>query len=201
MFGSNLLKHLKEFQRYVRNFQYEMGDGGIYFPKALATAGGIYDHDVNGEDRRIDHNIIPDEGLNHILDVIMLDTLSAAPWYCMLHSGTGTPVAGTTLANYHSQLVEITSGTDGYTEATRVLWVGDAIDTGNTEVTNTTTPATFTIATTGGNLAVNGAGLCSVSAKGNYVGTLLSAGKFSAERSLADTDVFNLRYKVDLDAV
>ena len=200
MLGSNLFKHLKEFQRYVRNYQYELGDGGVYFPKAGATAGGIYTHDVNGEDERNDHNIIPDEGLNHILDVIMLDTASAAPWYAMLHSGSGTPTAALTLANYHATLTEITSGSEGYSEATRVLWVGDAVDTVNTEITNSTTPATFTIVTAG-TLAVNGAALCSVPTKGNYVGTLLSGGKFSATRNLANTDVFNLKYKVDLDAV
>lgn len=201
MLGSNFRKHLKEFQNYVLNHQYEKGDGGILFPKANVTAAGIYTHDVNGYDERDDHNIIPDEGLNHILNVIMLGIPSpVADWYCMLHSGSGTPDADTTLANYHATLSEITSGTEGYSEATRVLWQGDAVDTANTEVTNAAVPATFTIVTAG-SLTVNGAGLCDISAKGNYVGTLLSAGKFSATRTLADTDVFNLKYKVDFDAV
>jgi hypothetical protein len=200
MLGSNLYRHIKEFQRYIRNCQYELGDGGVYFPKARVAVAGIYTHDVNGEDERSDRNIIPDEGLNHMLDVVMLDTASAAPWYAMLHSGSGTPTAALTLANYHATLSEITSGSEGYSEATRVLWVGDAIDTANTEVTNSTTPATFTIVTAS-TLAVNGAALCSVSTKGNYVGTLISAGKFSATRNLANTDVFNLKYKIDFDAV
>jgi hypothetical protein len=201
MLGFNIRKHLKEFQNYVLNNQYELGDGGILFPKANVVAAGIYTHDVNGLDERIDRNVIPDEGLNHILNVIMLGTPSpVADWYCMLHSGSGTPDADTTLANYHSLQTEITSGTEGYSEATRVMWVGDAVDTANTEVTNAATPATFTIVTTG-SLAVNGAALTSISAKGSQSGTLMSAGKFSAQRNLSNGDEFNLKYKVDFDSV
>jgi len=201
MFGLNLKKHINEFSRYVRNYQYEKGDGFIYFPKASATAGGLYIHNVNGEDERSDHNIIPDEGLNYILNQIMLTSAAAVPrtWYCMLHSGSGTPSAAITAANYHATVTEITSGAEGYSQATRVLWVGDAVDTANTEVVNLASPAAFTIVTAT-SLVVNGAGLTSVSTKGATSGTLISAGKFSASRTLANADTFNLKYKVDLDA-
>ena len=201
MFGSNLIKHLKEFQGYVRSHQYEKGEGIIYFPRAHAEAGGIYTHDVNGEDERSDHNIICDEGLNYILNQIMLTSAAAVPrtWYCMLHSGSGTPTAAITAANYNATVSEITSAAEGYSQATRVLWVGDAVDTVNTEVVNLASPAAFTIVTAT-SLAVNGAGLTSISTKGSTSGTLISAGKFSATRTLANADTFNLKYKVDLDA-
>ena len=201
MFGSNLKKHFNELQRYVQNNQYEAGEGGIYFPKAQASIGGIYTHNVNGMDERSDSNIIPDEGLNHILNVVMLGSpVAVVDWFVMLHSGSGTPTAAITAANYNATVSEITSGSEGYSEGVRVTWVGDAVDTVNTEVTNDATPAAFTIVTAS-SLAVNGAGLVSISTKGSTSGTLMSAGKFSATRNLADTDVFNLKYKVDFDAV
>ena len=202
MLGSNLKKHINEFRRYVTNHQYELGEGNIYFPKASASAGGMYTHWVTGNesDIRSDHNILPDEGLNYILNQIMLTSAAAVPrtWYLMLHSGSGTPSAALTAANYHATLTEITSAAEGYSEATRVLWVGDAVDTVNTEVVNDASPGTFTIVTAT-SLAVNGAGLTSISTKGSTAGTLISAGKFSATRTLSDTDEFNLKYKVDLD--
>lgn len=199
MIGSNLWKHINEFKRYVRNHQYEVSDSGVYFPKAHALAAGAYVHTVNGEDECTDHNIIPDEGLNHILNVIMKSGSQITTWYCMLHSGSGTPSAALTAANYDATLSEITSSAEGYSEATRVTWVGDAVDTGNTEVVNDASPAEFTIVTAS-TLVVNGAGLTSVNTKGSGSGTLISAGKFTAARNLSNTDTFSLKYKIDLDA-
>lgn len=203
MFGLNFLKHWREFARYVQNHQWERSSEGVYFPKAKALFRGTYTHWVTGyeSEMAVDHNIIPDEGLNYFLGSGLKGSPSAiTTWYLMLHSGTGTPTASLTAANYDATLSEITSGTEGYTEANRVTWSGDAVDTVNTEVVNDTTPAAFTIATAS-SLAVNGAGMTSVNTKGSTSGTLVSAGKFSATRNLADTDVFNLKYKVDFDAV
>jgi len=201
MLGFNLNKHIREFQRYIRNFQYEVSPRGIYFAKAKALMGGTYTHWVTGYESEMAsvHNIIPDEGLNHMLGVALKSASQITSWYLMLHSGSGTPAASLTAANYNSTLTEITSGAEGYSEATRVAWAGDAVDTVNTEVTNDATPAAFTIVTAT-SLAVNGAGLVSVSTKGSTSGTLISAGKFGSTRTLSNTDVFNLKYKVDLDA-
>jgi len=202
MFG----KHLREFQRYIRNFHYEISPQGIYFAKAHAVVRGAYEHWVTGweSQRVIDHNIVPDQGLTHMLAVALKGPAGIGTqittWYLMLHSGSGVPAATLTAANYNTTLSEITSGAEGYSEATRIAWVGDAVDTVNTEVVNDASPAMFTIVTAS-SLAVNGAGLVSVSTKGSTAGTLISAGKFTATRTLSNTDQFNLKYKVDLDAV
>lgn len=205
MFGSDLLKHLNEFRRYIRNFKYEVSPQGIYFPRAHALCRGLYEHWVTGYESELalDHNIIPDQGLNHMLDVVCYTAGSQTTignWYLALHSGTGTPDATLTAANYNSTLNEITSGSEGYSEATRVEWVADTVDTTNTEIINDAAPSAFTIVTAS-SLAVNGAAILSASAKGSTSGYCLSGGKFSATRNLANTDVFNLKYKVDLDAV
>jgi len=197
MFGPNLRKHFNEFRNYILNHQYEVGDGVILFPKANATAAGMYTHWVTGYESGIqhDHNVLPNEGLHHLLDATLKNSTRYATWYLMIHSGTGVPVAGTTAASYHGDLTEISTG---YTEATRVTWAGDAVSLANTEVVNDATPAVFTI---NGTVAVNGAGLTTQAVKLNTGGILMSAGKFAATRNLSDTDEFNLKYKVDLDQV
>ena len=205
MLGRDLTKYAREISGYMQNHQYEVSPDGVYFPRAKALARGIYTHWVTGieSDTQIDHNIVPDEGLNHFLNVVLKgpagDGTQITSWFLMLHSGSGVPTNALTAANYNATLTEITSAVEGYTEATRVAWVGDAVDTVNTEVVNDASPATFTIVTAA-SLAVNGAGLVSVSTKGDGSGVLLSAGKFTATRNLSDTDEFNLKYKVDLDA-
>ena len=204
MFGKDLTKHIAEIRRYIRNWQFELSPTGLFFPRAKALVGGVYSHAVNGAEVRADHNIIPDEGLNHFLNVVLKGPSGSGTqvttWYLALHSGSGTPNASATAANYSSTYSEITSGTEGYSEATRVQWVGDAVDTVNTEVVNDASPADFTIVTAS-TLTVRGAALLSVSTKGSTSGVLLSAGKFSADRNLANGDTFSLKYKVDLDAV
>lgn len=198
MFGSNLRKHIKEIRNYILNHQYEMGEGSIYFPKARATIGGIYTHNVNGEDERSDHNIIPDEGLKHVLGVTVAGVTPVTSWYVALHEGSSAPGASLTAANYTGTLNEHSSAPEGYTEANRVLYVDDTIT--DTEVVNLTTPAAFTIVTAS-TLTVWGGAILSVNTKNSTSGTLLSAGKFTSARTLDNADVFNLKYKIDLNAV
>jgi len=205
MFGSEFLRHIKEFRQYIRGFKYERSDSGFYFPTAKIGVSGFYTHWVTGYESElaVDKNLIVDQGLNHMLDVIMYTpgTQTTVPaWYLMLHSGTGDPAWNTTASNYGTSLTEIVSNSDGYAETTRREWVPDAVDTGNTEIINDTSSALFTIATPD-DVTVNGAGLVSVSTKGATSGILMSAGKFAAARTLNDTDEFNLKYKVDFDAV
>jgi hypothetical protein len=205
MFGKDLLKHIREIRRYVANWQYELTPEGILFPKATAIVRGTYEHWVRGYESEVafDHNLVPDEGLNHFLSVVLKSGTPVTSWYLGLHSGSGTPTAALTAANYNATLSEIQASSGdpgGYTEGTRVAWVGDAVDTVNTEVVNNASPAAFTVSTTT-TLVVNGACLMSKSGKTDYTGVLASAGKFTAARNLANTDVFNLKYKVDFDAV
>ena len=200
--GKDLVRHIREFRRYVANGQYERSPDGILFPKASARMGGMYSHWINDDLSTMchDHNLIPDEGLNHTLDVIMVSGTQITSWYMALYANAYTPTASLTAANFAATASEITSASEGYTEANRVTWVGDAVDTVNTEVTNTATPAAFTIATAS-TLAVNGAALLSIQTKGSTSGTLISAGRYAATRNLSDTDTFNCRYKVDVDPV
>ena len=193
---SDLLKHAGEFRRAMETHQYERTDeGGLYFPKAKVVAAGMYVHDVNGQDERQDPNILPDEGLLYLLSVGVNNGTKVTAWYLSLYAGNYTPVAGLTAASYPATAGEITSNSEGYTESTRRAW---SIATPAANIAdNLASKAAFTIATAS-SLTVNGAGLSSISTKGAITGTLLSATKFASTRTLYDTDVFKLGYRVQL---
>jgi len=200
MFAKDLVRHSREFRRNVANHNYERTESGILFPSMNAHMQGIYATSINDEEWVEEHNIIPDEGLNHVLDVTLANGTQIASWYMALYANAYTPTAALTAALFPATAGEITSGSEGYSEANRVTWTPDAIDTVNTEVINDTTPAAFTIVTAS-SLAVNGAALLSVNTKGSTSGVILSAGRFPAQRNLSDTDTFNVKYKIDVDAV
>jgi len=196
MLDRDLQKHASEFGRYLRNRQFEMtDDGGVLFPRAAVTAEGGYIHDVNGQDERFDKNLLPDEGLLYLLSVGLNNGTKLASWYLALYSGNYTPTAALTAASFPATAGEITSNTEGYTEATRQLWTPTAPTT--PLIDNLANKAAFTIATAS-SLTVHGAALLSEAAKGAVTGKLISASKFSAARTLYDTDVFNLAYRVQL---
>ncbi len=191
----DLQKHSREFATALRNHQYEVSDEGILFPKQGAIARGVYTHNVNGLDEREDGNIVVTEGLNHMLDVVLHGTTAVATWYFGLFSANVTPVNTWTAANFTANATEITSNSEGYSETTRQAFVEGAASAGSTN--NTASKAAFTIATAT-SITVWGAGLLSLNTKGGTTGTLLSSAKFSAARTLFNTDVFNLGYTISL---
>lgn len=196
MLDRDLQKHAAEFGRMLRNHQYEFtDDGDILFARAAAIAQGGYVHDVNGLDERFDKNLLPDEGLIYLLSVGLNNGSKLATWYLSLYAANYTPLAGLTAASYPATASEITSNSEGYTESTRQVWTPTAPTT--PLIDNLANKAAFTIATAS-SLAVNGAALLSEATKGAVTGKLASATKFAATRTLYNTDVFNLAYRVQL---
>lgn len=194
---NSLKKHAGEFTAALASHKYERtGDGrGLYFPKAKAFISGTYIHDVNGQDERTDPNLLPDEGLMYLLTVGLYNGTKLATWYLSLYAANYTPLANLTAASYPATASEITSNTEGYTEATRPVWTPSAPSANM--IDNLANKAAYTIATAS-SLTVNGAALLSESAKGAVTGKLASATKFGAARTLYNTDVFNLAYRVQL---
>lgn len=196
MFDSDLVKHAEEFRRYIANKQYEVDDtGGVVFAKAAARGAGVYVHSVNGADEQISHNNLPDEGLIYLLNVGLNNATKLTPWYLALYAANYTPLAGLTAASFPATASEITSGTEGYSETTRPVWTPTAPTT--PLIDNLLNKAAFTIVTAS-SLTVYGAALLSEAAKGAVTGKIMSATKFAAARTLYDTDVFNLAYRVTL---
>jgi hypothetical protein len=200
MFSLNaeLKRHTPEVLRHLRAFRYEKTDDGLYFPTMRALATGLYVHDVNGQDVRIDANLLTDQGLTYLLDTGIGNGAKITSWYLALFGGSVNPAANWTAANFATNASEIVSGTEGYAELVRPIFTpgtaaANAID-------NVAAKAPFTIVTAG-QLNVTGAGLLSDNAKGSTAGKLISATRFSSPRVLSNTDVFNLGYRAQLAAV
>ena len=194
---NSLKKHAGEFTAALASHKYERtGDGrGLYFPKAKAFISGTYIHDVNGQDERADPNLLPDEGLMYLLTVGLYNGTKLPTWNLALYAANYTPLTNLTAASFPATASEITSNTEGYTGATRPIWTPSAPSANM--IDNLANKAAYTIATAS-SLVVNGAALLSESAKGAVTGKLVSATKFAAARTLYDTDVFNLAYRVQL---
>jgi len=194
---SDLKRHGREFARAIETNKYEKTETGIYIPGAKVLVQGVFGHDVNGKDYREDHNLVVNEGLLYLLNTGLHAGTAVTTWYLSLYAAAYTPVAGLTQASYPATASEITSGTEGYSEATRQEWVESAASAN--AIDNIASKAAFTIVTAS-SLAVNGAGMHSTNTKGDTAGTLFAASKFSATRTLLNADVFNLSYRLQLTA-
>ena len=188
MLAADILKHAREFSRYIRDFKFEETDRGILFPEAKLTIAGQYE-DYMG----ITKNLIPTQGLNHILDVAIADDTKLNTFYLALYSGNYTPIAGLTAASFTADSTEITSGAEGYSQATRVAWVPANPSAG--VIDNYASKAAFTIVTAS-TLSINGAGLISASTKGATTGVIISAAKFATTRTENNGNVYNLGYRI-----
>jgi len=198
MLSQELQKHAGEFKAALSANKFEHSDQGIFFPKAKVFIAGAYVHDVNGEDERTDPNLLPNEGLMYLLTVGLYNGAKLATWYLSLYAANYTPLAALTAASYPATASEITSNIEGYTEATRPIWTPSA--PANNIIDNLANKAAFTIETAS-EVVVNGAALLSDATKGAITGKLVSATKFAAARTLYDTDVFNLAYRVQMTSV
>ena len=136
------------------------------------------------------HNIVTNEGLNSVLNVYLHAATQITTWYLLLFETNTTPSAGTT---YETPV--FTECTTSYDEATRPVFNEAAAS--SQSITNSANKATFTFNATktlyGGALVGGGS---AATTKGNTAGggTMFSAGKFTTERIVYDTDVVNLTY-------
>lgn len=196
--SKDLVKHRAEFQRAIRNHKWEQSEAGIVFPEQKAVLCGTYTHNVNGEDERIDHNLIPTEGINHILNVVLGASSKIGTWYHALSNANVSPAANWTGATYASNATENVSTSEGYAGANRKTFTpAAAAAAGQINSHADGFRSSFTIVTAS-TLALWGAALLSAQARGATTGVLLSAVKFASVRNLNNGDVFNTGYGVEL---
>lgn len=134
------------------------------------------------------HNIITDEGLDHILDVVLHGTTPVSPWYCLIFETNTTPLAAHTYAS--PGFTESTA----YDEATRPEYEEAASSSQIT--TNSANKASFTI---NDSKTIYGAALVSDSTKDDQAAggaVLLASGLFSSSKVVADGDVLELTYTI-----
>lgn len=135
------------------------------------------------------HNLVPTEGLNHILNVALRANSPTANWYIALFEGNYTPVAGLTAATFPSAATECTA----YDESNRVLWVPATASGG--VVTNSASKATFTMNAT---KTVYGIAMTSLLTKGGTTGVLVSAARFSSSKSVYDDDLLQVTSSITM---
>lgn len=150
-------------------------------------------HQGEGEliERFAGPNIIPTQGLNHILDVIAHGVTAVNPWYVALYNGATVPGAGLTGANFAATQTEFT----GYDETTRVAFNEGAAAAG--VIDNAASRAVFTC---NASATVRGGALLSASAKGaNGAGdVLLACAAFPSSRAVVDDDELAVKYTLTL---
>ena len=192
---TDLQKHRGEVLRALASHKYEItNDGGILLGAGInAMPMGVFDveHRRAGDliARVAGSNIIPTEGLNHILNVVLAGSLQSLSWYMALFEGNVTPAATLTAATYTATTTECTA----YDEATRVAFTPGASAAG--VIDNAASRAVFTMNAT---KTVYGGGLLTASAKSATTGSLLAAARFSAARNVAADDELLVKYTLTL---
>ena len=192
MIDRDLIKHAREFKGYIDNHQYEVSDEGIEFPRAKVMIFGEYEDNYGRTP-----NLVPTEGLNHILMVALSNTAKLNNFYLALYSANYTPTAALTAANFAATATEIVSNTEGYSETTRRTWTPTITAAGVMD--NYAAKAAFTIATAT-QVTIRGAALLSDPVKGSTSGVLISAAKFAADRVEYAGNIYNLGYRVSAQA-
>lgn len=176
--------------------RFDVTANGIYFPRQGVVANGEYFGRVNGGAwAKEGDNLIPTEGLAHILNVSLGTTAKPAGLYLALFSGATAPAANWGAASFAAVASEIVSQTEGYTAATRPVWTPVNTNTGS--IDNLASVASLTIATAS-QLNVTGAALLTNSTRGGTTGALVSASLYAAPRVFQNGDIYELGYRINL---
>lgn len=169
---------------------------GIYVPSSKLVVGGVFRGKIIRAGEVIeefeDHNLVTNEGLDYILAVMFNGTSATTTWYLAPFEGNYTPVATDTAATFPASATECTA----YSQSTRVAYVAAAAASQN--VTNSASPATFTFNAT---KMIYGASLNSVSTKSSTSGKLFAAARFSAAKSVSNSDQLLLTYSFTTSSV
>lgn len=176
--------------------EFSRTDSGLLVPQQGVTVHGVWQgqHVRNGEviDQWEDHNLVVNEGLNALLDIMFHGSTQITTWYCGVFEGNYTPVATVTAATITSAATECTA----YDEAARVAY--DEAAASSQSITNSASKATFTFNAT---KTIYGAFLVSNSTKSGTTGTLFSAARFSAAKSVVAADQLLLTYTFTASSV
>ena len=167
-----------------------------------AKATGVYYVECHDKDGNLkwtaeSKNLVVNAGLAYMAGSALTSVTQITSWYIGLYGAgaSNTPAAGDTMSS-HAGWTEVVP----YSNATRVAATFVTATTANPSVvTNTASPASFTINATS---TVGGAFLTSSSTKSGTTGTLFSAADFSSpgDRSVVSGDVLSVTYTFSLSA-
>jgi hypothetical protein len=149
---------------------------GITYSVEVIRDGTVIDSEVV-------HNLVPIEGLNHILGVEFKGVTQVLTWYLGIFEGNYTPTSADTAAAIVAGATECTA----YGEATRVALVPGSIAGGAFD--NVASKASFTMNAT---KTIYGCFLTSAPAKSATTGVLTSSVRFGTAKILNATDILQI---------
>lgn len=164
--------------------------GGVFIAKCYDSAGQL-----KWESRT--PNLVVNQGLQDMNAKYFLGSSYTATWYIGIYgaASSNNPAASDTAAS-HAGWTEVT----GYAQSTRPVATFATPSTADPSViTNSASPATFSINTT---VTVGGAFLISNSTKSGTSGVLFSASDFQSpgDRAMVSGDSLVVTYQFSLDA-
>lgn len=143
----------------------------------------VIDRHGNVVDAEFVKNLMPAEGISHVLNTILKGGAQNTSWFIGLYEGNYNPVGSETAATFPTAATECAA----YSETTRVQFVPGAIAGGS--VDNAANRAEFTLSAT---KTIYGGFISSASAKGSTSGTLLSVVRFGSPKSLDSGSVLRV---------
>ena len=129
------------------------------------------------------HNLVPYEGLNHMLNVVLKGATAVSTWYIGLYEGDYTPTPSVTAATLGGLATECTA----YTPATRVEFQEGTVVNGSVDNAAALAEFTFTADKT-----VRGSFISSAQSKGSGSGVLLSVVRFPSPRVQVNGSVLRI---------
>ena len=159
--------------------------------KSGIKIGGVFDvtcYDKNGNFKWKDQakNLVVNEGLDHILSILLKGGTQSDPWYIGLIDGSPTVAAADSLTGTHDGWTEVTA----YSEGARQEFVDGALSSQSCD--NSSSKASFSISSD--STTVGGAFLADNSSTGAN-GTLLCGAAFTGGNKSADNgDTLEVQY-------
>lgn len=184
----------RELRHKLTNWKFEISPQGIVFRGGTGlVVGGVMGHEVwrmcaDGPlslGRREDHNKVPTEGLNRLVENWLDAGAQIANVYVSIFEGDYTPVDGLTASSYPTDATESTA----YDESTRPAFTPGTVASGS--VDNTASRATFTMNAT---KTIYGGALHTTSTKSSTTAPIMAAVRFGSSRSVIATDQIDVDY-------
>ena len=165
-----------------------MRAGGVFYVQCL-------DKDGNLKWETTEHNLVVNEGLQDMNTQYFKGSAYSASFFLGLITGPGS---GTTFAAADTLASKAWTEYTEYAGARKAVTVGTATTADPSVISNSASPASFTISGSGGTVA--GAFLCTVSS--GTSGVLFSESDFQApgDRVVVAGDTLNVTYTFSLDA-
>ena len=179
---------------FLQAGDYAQTDEGLLVHSSIRIRGKYTDW-VNGDDRRVNYNLLVDQGILYILEAALGNNTALATLYLAPYGTNIAPANDWTAASFTGTAGEITSTSEGWAGTNREEWDAGAAASG--AISNSASRASHTIVSTGP-VNIYGAGLISSQLRGAATGTLVSAVQFGAVRTVNNTDNWELAYEVEL---